>query len=79
MYDDYILYGGLPLIYQLNSNQIKENLLNSIYSKTLSNDIKERHNIKNTKEFKKLTTHLSQVINGLYDYSIKNFIFNQKI
>ncbi len=48
-FNDYQLYGGLPYIMSLNTHEDKINYLNNLFNEVYTDDILERHSIRNDK------------------------------
>lgn len=63
--NEYMNYGGLPLITTFNTNEEKINYLNSQKNNVYINDILDRHNIKNDEELKTLIEIISSNIGFL--------------
>lgn len=61
-YDEYSLYGGLPQILLLPSDELKVRYLKDLYTETYIRDIRERYNIKNDEELDNLITILASSI-----------------
>jgi predicted AAA+ superfamily ATPase len=62
---EYILYGGLPSVAQLNSSEQKMEYLKNIFDETYINDIVGRHKVKNRAELEELLNILSSGIGSL--------------
>ncbi len=62
---EYVLYGGLPPVALLASNDEKVEFLKNLFKETYINDIISRHNIKNKDEFEELIDILSSGIGSL--------------
>ena len=61
-YNDYSLYGGLPQILLLPSDELKVRYLKDLYNETYIRDIRERYNIRNDEELDNLITILASSI-----------------
>lgn len=71
-FEEYILYGGLPVIYE-NSNMFdKTEYLKNIFSETYIIDILERYNIKKSEELDNLLSIISSSIGSFT--SIQNIV-----
>lgn len=64
-FNDYMVYGGLPLITTLKTHEQKDNYLKSILNETLIKDIIDRNKIQRTDEFEELIDILSSSIGSL--------------
>lgn len=64
-YNEYVVYGGLPKLFEFSSNADKVKYLNSIFEETYLKDIIERNNVKNTDELGELLDFLSSSIGSL--------------
>ena len=62
---DYILYGGLPTVVQLQNAEQKIEYLKNIFEETYINDIIGRHRVKNRAELEELLNILSSSIGSL--------------
>lgn len=62
---DYILYGGLPSVVQLQNAEQKIEYLKNIFEDTYINDIIGRHKVKNRAELEELLNILSSSIGSL--------------
>ena len=62
---DYILYGGLPSVVQLQNAEQKIEYLKNIFEETYINDIIGRHKVKNRAELEELLNILSSAIGSL--------------
>src|SRR5574344_192000 len=62
---DYILYGGLPDVVQLQNAEQKIEYLKNIFEETYINDIIGRHKVKNRAELEELLNILSSSIGSL--------------
>lgn len=61
-WDDYFVYGGLPLILTMEEVEDKVEYLNSLFQKVYISDIVERHNVRNKAELDELVDVLASVI-----------------
>lgn len=61
-WDDYLVYGGLPLILSMNEAEDKAEYLNSLFQKVYISDIVERHNVRNKAELDELVNILASAI-----------------
>ena len=66
---DYILYGGLPFITKLQTEEQKINYLANLFEETYIKDILEHHNIMKTQELEDLINILSSQIGSLTNAS----------
>lgn len=66
---DYILYGGLPFITKLQTEEQKINYLANLFEETYIKDIVEHHNIMKTQELEDLINILSSQIGSLTNAS----------
>lgn len=64
-WNDYILYGGLPVVVQMTSEEQKIKYLKTIFEETYINDIIGRHKVKNKIELEELLNILSSSIGSL--------------
>ena len=64
-WENYYLYGGLPLIMTLDDLGEKEAYLQSLFKEVYLTDILERHNMRNKEEFGELMDILSSSIGSL--------------
>lgn len=62
---DYVLYGGLPLILSIESDEQKIDFLKSLFEETYISDIIGRNNIRNKAELEELLNILSSAIGSL--------------
>ena len=62
---EYILYGGLPPVVLLSSEEEKAEFLKNLFAETYINDIVGRHKIRNKAEFEELLNILSSGIGSL--------------
>lgn len=61
-WDDYLVYGGLPLVLTMDESEDKAEYLNSLFQKVYISDIVERHNVKNKAELDELVDILASAI-----------------
>ena len=61
-WDDYLVYGGLPLILTMEKSEDKAEYLNSLFQKVYISDILERHNVRNKAELDELVDVLASAI-----------------
>lgn len=61
-WDDYLVYGGLPLILTMEEAEDKAEYLNSLFQKVYISDIVERHNVRNKAELDELVDVLASAI-----------------
>ena len=64
-WDDYFMYGGLPLILTRGNDEDKAEYLTNLFKKVYISDILERHKIKNREEFDELTDILASSVGSL--------------
>ncbi|HQC54552.1 MAG TPA: ATP-binding protein [Clostridia bacterium] len=62
---DYVLYGGIPLVLQINSPEQKVDFLKSLFNETYITDIVGRHNVRNRIELEELLNILASSIGSL--------------
>ena len=58
-WDDYVVYGGLPLILSMGNPEDKEDYLTSLFQKVYLSDIVERHRVRNKDELDELVDVLA--------------------
>ncbi len=61
-WDDYFVYGGLPLILTMDAPEDKADYLNSLFQKVYLSDIVERHNVRNKAELDELVDILASAV-----------------
>ncbi len=61
-WDDYFVYGGLPLILTMEEPEDKADYLNSLFQKVYLSDIIERHNVRNKAELDELVDILASAV-----------------
>lgn len=64
-WNEYILYGGLPPVVMLSSDEEKIEFLKNLFAETYINDIVGRHRIRNKEELEELLDILSSGIGSL--------------
>lgn len=64
-WNEYVLYGGLPLVTFFSTAEQKIEFLKNLFAETYINDIVGRHNIRNKDEFEELINILSSGIGSL--------------
>lgn len=64
-WNEYMLYGGLPLVLSFTTAEQKITFLKSLFEETYISDIVGRHNIRNKAEFEDLLNILSSAIGSL--------------
>ena len=68
-WDDYFVYGGLPLILSMRTVADKASYLSSLFQKVYISDIVERNRIKNIEEMDELVDILASAIGSLTNHS----------
>lgn len=68
-YDEYSMYGGMPYLLRLNSDEEKYQYLYSLFEEIYFKDIEERYNIKLPKVLSDLTSDLCSSIGSLTNAS----------
>ncbi len=68
-WDDYVVYGGLPLILSMDAPEDKAEYLSSLFQKVYISDIIERHNVRNTAELDELVDILASAIGSYTNQS----------
>lgn len=63
--DEYMTFGGLPLILSYKTEEQKSAYLKSLFEETYIKDIKERYNIRHEEEFEELLNIVSSSIGSL--------------
>lgn len=63
--EEYMTFGGLPMIATMQSNEEKMKYLQTLFKKTYITDILDRYRIKNEEELEELINILSSSIGGL--------------
>ena len=64
-WNEYMLYGGIPLVLEFTTSDQKIVFLKSLFEETYISDIVGRHNIRNKAELEELLNILSSVIGSL--------------
>ena len=64
-WNEYMLYGGLPLVLEFTTPDQKSTFLKSLFEETYISDIVGRHNIRNKAELEELLNILSSAIGSL--------------
>ncbi len=64
-WDDYVKYGGLPLVLSQKSSAEKEGYLTSLFKEVYFKDIIERHKIRGNEEFYEITDILASSIGSM--------------
>jgi predicted AAA+ superfamily ATPase len=64
-WDEYMLYGGLPLVLNFSTPEEKISFLKALFDETYISDIVGRHNIRNRAELEELLNILSSSIGSL--------------
>nr|WP_303935590.1 ATP-binding protein [Treponema denticola] len=81
-FEDYIIYGGMPYIFSLESDEEKSKYLKDLFYETYLKDILERHKIQNEKEiFEVLLDFVSSAIGSLTNSNklAKRFLSEKRI
>lgn len=68
-WDDYVVYGGLPLILSMEAEEDKAEYLNALFQKVYLSDIVERHGVRNKAELDELVDILASVIGSYTNQS----------
>lgn len=77
--NEYLIYGGLPMIKEYKTEELKKEYLNSIFSEIYNDDLKERYVIKNASEFDELINIASSQIGCPCSYkSLSNTFKSEK-
>ena len=63
--DEYMTFGGLPLILSFKTEEQKSAYLKSLFEETYIKDIKERYNIRHEEEFEELLNIVSSSVGSL--------------
>lgn len=80
LYEEYSLYGGMPLTLSYAENREKENYLNNLYLLTYAKDLVERNKIKDDETINVLTKILSSSLGSLVNgEKISNTFVSNKI
>lgn len=68
-YNEYVMYGGMPYLMQLNSNQDKYEYLESLFEEIYFKDIEERYNILLPEVLRNLVSSLCSSVGSLTNAS----------
>lgn len=68
-WDDYLVYGGLPLILTMEEAEDKAEYFNALFQKVYISDIIERHNVRNKAELDELVDVLASAIGSYTNQS----------
>lgn len=68
-YNEYVMYGGMPYLLQLNSHQDKYEYLESLFEEIYFKDIEERYNILLPEVLRNLTSSLCSSVGSLTNAS----------
>lgn len=61
-WEEYYTYGGLPLVMNIDGDKGKSDYLSNLYETVYLADVKERHGIRNSSEFKELIQVMASVV-----------------
>lgn len=61
-WEEYYTYGGLPLVMNIDGDKGKSDYLSNLYETVYLADVKERHGIRNSSEFKELIQVMAFVV-----------------
>ncbi len=61
-WEEYYTYGGLPLVMNIDGDKGKSDYLSNLYEAVYLTDVKERHGIRNSSEFKELVQVMASVV-----------------
>ena len=64
-YNEYMIYGGLPMVMSIQTPEEKINFLKALFEETYISDIVGRHNVRNRAELEELLNILSSAIGSL--------------
>ncbi|MCF0261303.1 MAG: ATP-binding protein [Sphaerochaetaceae bacterium] len=78
-FDNYLLYGGLPFVATLDTDEQKVNYLKRLFEETYVKDIIDRNNIKKTVEMENLLDILASAVGSLTNPSRIQNTFVSKI
>lgn len=78
LYEEYSLYGGMPLILSYESDEEKEKYLKNLYLLTYQKDIAERHKVKDEDALNDLAAVLASSIGSLSNSSKIALTYNSK-
>ena len=68
-WDDYLVYGGLPLVPTMNDPEDKAEYLNALFQKVYISDIIERHNVRNRAELDELVDILASAVGSYTNHN----------
>lgn len=68
-WDDYFIYGGMPLILSMKTDSDKAAYLSSLFQKVYISDIVERNKIKNIEEMDELVDILASAVGSLTNHT----------
>lgn len=68
-WDDYLVFGGLPMILSMQVPEDKEEYLTSLFQKVYVSDIVDRHNVRNKAELDELVDILASAIGSYTNHS----------
>lgn len=68
-WDDYLVYGGLPLVLTMNDPEDKAEYLNALFQKVYISDIVERHNVRNKAELDELVYILASAVGSYTNHN----------
>lgn len=68
-WDDYLVYGGLPLVLTMNDPEDKAEYLNALFQKVYISDIVERHNVRNRAELDELVDILASAVGSYTNHN----------
>lgn len=68
-WDDYLVYGGLPLVLTMNEPEDKAEYLNALFQKVYISDIVERHNVRNRAELDELVDILASAVGSYTNHN----------
>ncbi len=68
-WDDYLVFGGLPMILSMQVPEDKEEYLASLFQKVYVSDIVDRHNVRNKAELDELVDILASAIGSYTNHS----------
>ena len=77
-YQEYLIYGGLPMIREYKTEELKKEYLNSIFDEIYNEDLKERYTIQNEQEFDELIDIASSQIGCPCSYKSLSNTFNSE-
>ena len=63
--DEYLTFGGIPLIISMNTHESKISFLNNLFVETYIKDIVDRNNLSETEEMQKLVNIIASSIGSL--------------